>query len=62
VSAVSDLGPGRAERVKGQEHLRAEQLKALRRKIAAEGAETDGKTLMLHVLDEMVLELAEDQD
>ena len=53
---------GTRKRVKDEEDLCAERLKRLRRTIAAEGAETDGKTLMLHVLDEMVLELAEDQD
>ena len=53
---------GTRKRVKDEEDLRAERLQRLRRTIAAEGAETDGKTLVLHVLDEMVLELAEDQD
>jgi len=48
--------------VKGEEDRRAERLKTLRRKIAAEWAETDSKKLTLHVLDEMILELAEDHE
>lgn len=45
-----------------EEDRRAERLKTLRRKIAAEWAETDSKKLTPHVLDEMILELAEDHE